>query len=429
MQVGFVGLGRTGMVVAKRMYDKATEIERNWGIRILAGNPQDDLSVGVVGLNTDDADSASVRGLPNKILIPSGDRFEGTGSGRDARFTAALMEKEEVKQQLLARIKERTTLTLNAQAIMVAASADGGTGGGGIWGLVPILKQLSTPPLPVYVILFLPFASLEKNTQRMENTMECLKVLVEGMGSATPPADATILIHNQQFVNNNESLDRNYDRIDGYVVNFLGPLLAAPKEERGERLGGDLLDVRELMGVLHGPCAIGMGRATVPRRRGSFWRARTNRYWMDEANQTQLTRVCLEDAFGNLSIGCFDSESGARSAVNGLCLLTSSQKVVTPTVLAAVGDVFGEQCPGPLQSGVHPVGNNDELEARIILGGVAGSEMMDTLLRLIRIGVEKRREREANEKGIGGKVEDLQARVRDLQGLTETTAPPSDGEA
>ena len=207
MKVALIGVGQAGGKVTERLTRFDAEMEF-------------DAVQGAVAINSASAD---LRGLEfvETVLIGQ-DRVNGHGVGGDNELGAEIMaaDIDEVLPALDGHV------TSSAEAIWVVAGLGGGTGSGGAPALVHQLQRVYD--VPIYALGILP--GRNEGALYQANAGRSLKTLVR-------EADATLLIDNDAWHEQGESVERAFETINAKIAQRVGLLLASGEaiEDAGER--------------------------------------------------------------------------------------------------------------------------------------------------------------------------------------------------
>ena len=257
MKLIVVGAGQGGSNIADEFVSMGEWVWKNRGIRIFTGSDDEPISKGVFAINLGAGDLYGLKHIPqtsdHTVLLGNSDEFRGRGAGKINANGAEQARKDSKK--IIATIREFGDVP-SADAMLVIATAAGGTGSGSIGVIVDELKQ--TFNKPVYAMVVLPFAYQYDDPDTMVNTGTCLKRVLENS-----LADATFLIDNQKFVRSNDTTSSNYGEINARIAQSFMDILCVG-EENDQRFVGEVLDANDVITMLHGPTAIGVGQGPIP---------------------------------------------------------------------------------------------------------------------------------------------------------------------
>ncbi|MCL2140953.1 MAG: cell division protein FtsZ [Dehalococcoidia bacterium] len=246
MKLAVVGLGYCGGQIA----DEFARIQmRARGLRGI------DIVSEVLAVNTAMADLAALTSIKSdsshRLLIGS-EQTRGHGTDRDSELGMEIMQAE--ARRLLDVLKSNSRVK-EADAVLVAASAAGGTSSGGLAVLVRAIKERIVDK-PIYAMLVLPFENEENNEfSAVFNTSACLQ-------SIGPVADAVILVDNQRFVSTEEPLHLTLQRINRAAVLPFYNLLSCGEDHKAR--SQQPLKTADVIFALDGWSVVGYGESTMP---------------------------------------------------------------------------------------------------------------------------------------------------------------------
>ena len=338
-----------------------------------------DIVTGVVAVNTDIADLSGLTYIKSdfrhRILI-GGKKTGGHGVGKMNEIGAEIAREDGDKVIESIRAVEKLPDT---DAILVVASAAGGTGSGTIPVLTKQLKERYTEK-PVYNLIVLPFSYEEVNEERsVFNVGTCLK-------SAYLVADAVFLVDNQRYIRKNASLRNNLAKINYLVVKPFYNLLCAGEETDARYIGSKVLDAGDIIQTLAGWAVIGYGTERMSKIKLPFEKSRDFR---DKSAETQKGMRAMTEALDELSLKC--NPTDARKA---LYLLTAPYEAMNMDLVKELSaSMKGMATEAILRSGDYPRGKGS-LEVTIILSELVNSrKVMDYFTKAInQITTAKRRQ-------------------------------------
>jgi cell division GTPase FtsZ len=338
-----------------------------------------DIVAGVVAVNTDIADLSGLvyikSDFRHRILV-GGKKTGGHGVGKMNEIGAEIAREDGDKVIESIRAVEKLPET---DAILVVASAAGGTGSGSIPVLTKQLKERYTEK-PVYNLIVLPFSYEEVNEERsVFNVGTCLK-------SAYLVADAVFLVDNQRYIRKNASLRNNLAKINYLVVKPFYNLLCAGEETDARYIGSKVLDAGDIIQTLAGWAVIGYGTERMSKIKLPFGKSRDFR---DKSAETQKGVRAMTEALDELSLKC--NPTDARKA---LYLLTAPYEAMNMDLVKELSaSMKGMATEAILRSGDYPRGKGS-LEVTIILSELVNSrKVMDYFTKAInQITTAKRRQ-------------------------------------
>jgi len=360
MKLMVIGCGQCG----GRIADEFTRVNRRSHVKRGI-----DIVADAIAVNTDIADLSGLSFIKpdyqHRILI-GGKKTGGHGVGKINELGAELAREDSDK--IIDAI--RTTQNFpEADAILLVASAAGGTGSGAVPVLTQHLKERYMDK-PLYNLIVLPFQFEEWTEERtVYNVATCLK-------SVYLVADAIFLVDNQRYLKKNASIKNNLGKINTQVVAPFYNLLCAGEEKRPKYIGSKILDAGDIIQTLVGWTVIGYGQASLPFFRFPFRRTLDFRA---KASETHKGARAINEAISELSLKC--SPSDARRA---LYLISGPPDEMNMSLIndlaASMKDIAGEAI---IRSGDYPRGKGS-LDVTIILSELANVEkIMDYFTKTI----------------------------------------------
>lgn len=376
MKILVIGCGQCGGRIADEFVRLNIRARKQRGIEIVSD---------CFAVNTDMADLAGLyflkRDSHHRIII--GDQqTSGHGVGKINEIGAQIAQDESDRVIEAIRHADRTQ---EVDAILVTASAAGGTGSGAIAILTQHLKGYF-PNKPIYNLIVLPFKHEELTEERIiYNAGTCLK-------SAFLVADAVFLVDNQRFVRNNMSLKNNFNNINALVVSPFYNLLCAGEEKKPERIGSKVLDAGDIIQTLSGWTSIGHGIERIPLFK--LFENNTNDF-REKATQAQEEIRAMHTALDSLSLRC--NPTDARRA---LYLLSAPHDKMNMNLIEDLGNTLKDIAQDAvIRSGDYPI-DKHHLEVTVILSELRNvARITDLFTKVIfyisnrkphrRIGVEE----------------------------------------
>lgn len=370
MKLMVIGCGQCGGRIADEFarLNKVAHVQR--GVDIITN---------AVAVNTDIADLSGLYYIKSdfrhRILI-GGKKTGGHGVGKMNEIGAEIAREDGDKIIESIRAAEKLPET---DAILVAASAAGGTGSGSISVLTQQLKERYTDK-PVYNLIVLPFQYEEVTEERsVLNVGTCLK-------SAYLVADAVFLVDNQRYIRKNASIRNNLAKINHNVVKPFYNMLCAGEETDAKYIGSRVLDAGDIIQTLSGWSVIGYGTEKIRRIKLPFEKKSDFR---DKSGETQRGVQAMNEALDELSLKCNPTDS--RKA---LYLLTAPYEAMNMDLIkelsASLKDMAAEAI---IRSGDYPRGKGS-LEITVILSELVNSKkVIDYFTKAIdHIALTKRRQ-------------------------------------
>jgi len=331
MKLVVVGFGQCGGRIADQFARLDRRARSHRGIEITPG---------VFAVNTDAADLSGLSFISpdyrHRILI-GGRKTGGHGVGKINELGAEIAKEDSDK--IIDAIRG-TKRFYESDAILLAASAGGGTGSGAIPIITQCIKERYIDK-PVYDLIILPFEHEETTEERaVYNSALCLK-------SANLVADAVILVSNQRYIRKDFSLRNNLAKINEMIVEPFYDLLCAGEEKKAKYIGAKVLDAGDIIQTLTGWTAIGYGKSQVPvfnlpRPRKSDFRSKS----------TEIHKGihAMDEAMSELSISCNPTDAGLA-----LYLLSAPSKEMNMDLVKELGDYLKSISPkATIRNGDYP---------------------------------------------------------------------------
>ena len=383
MKLVVVGTGQGGSNIADEFVVLGRWVWKNRRIRIFTGGEQDPIEKGVFAINLGAGDLYGLQNIPHTedhtILLGTTDEFRGRGAGKVNADGAEQARKS--SRKIAATIREHGDVA-TADAIMVIATAAGGTGSGSVGVIVDIMKEAFRKP--VYAMLVLPFGNQYDDPDSMVNTATCLKKVLENS-----KADAVFLVDNKKFVRATESMTTNYREINRRIADSFMDILCVG-EETDRRFIGEVLDANDVIRILHGPTAIGVSQTQVPKRSLSFLdrirgSGRHPKHFSTSKEQIERAQNVLHRAFGELSVDCELQENGSATfdAQHVLGLFAGPTEEATEEIVEMMDNCLAERVPGAgRRKGTYPGRTSDTISVTVIvsnLGKGAAMELIESI--------------------------------------------------
>ncbi|SEW22089.1 tubulin/FtsZ family protein [Natrinema salifodinae] len=278
MKVALIGVGQAGGKITERLARFDAEMD--------FGAVQ-----GALAVNSAEPDLQSLEFVDTQLI--GADRVNGHGVGGDNELGTEVMQAD--VEQVLDAFDGR--VTSRAEAIFVVAGLGGGTGSGGAPVLVHHLQQVYD--VPVYALGVLP--GRNEGALYQANAGRSLKTLLR-------EADATLLIDNDAWHEQGESIEGAFERINERIAKRVGLLFAAGEavdgvgessvtsktsRTRGGAAAASVVDSSEVINTLRAGGVAALGYATEIASEDSGENIRTA---MTVSRQALLTGTSLPDA-------------------------------------------------------------------------------------------------------------------------------------
>jgi len=331
MKLVVVGFGQCGGRIADQFARLDRRARSHRGIEITPG---------IFAVNTDAADLSGLSFISSdyrhRILI-GGRKTGGHGVGKINELGAEIAKEDSDK--IIDAIRG-TKRFYESDAILLVASAGGGTGSGAIPIITQCIKERYIDK-PVYDLIILPFEHEETTEERaVYNSALCLK-------SANLVADAVILVDNQRYIRKDFSLRNNLAKINELIVEPFYDLLCAGEEKKAKYIGAKTLDAGDIIQTLTGWTAIGYGKSQVPvfnlpRPRKSDFRSKSA--------EIHKGIHAMDEAMSELSISCNPTDAGLA-----LYLLSAPSKEMNMDLVKELGDYLKSISPkATIRNGDYP---------------------------------------------------------------------------
>ncbi|AEH38519.1 tubulin/FtsZ family protein [Halopiger xanaduensis] len=261
MKVALIGVGQAGGKVTERL----ARFDADMGFEAVQG---------ALAVNSAKPDLQSLEFVDTQLI--GADRVNGHGVGGDNELGTEIMQSD--IQQVLSGLDGR--VTSRADAIFVVAGLGGGTGSGGAPVLVHNLQQIYD--IPVYALGILP--GQNEGSLYQANAGRSLKTIAR-------EADATLLIDNDSWHEQGESVEGAFDRINDKIAQRVGLLFASGEAVDG--VGESVVDSSEVINTLRAGGIATLGYASEVASEDSADNIRTV---MTVARQALLTGTSLPNA-------------------------------------------------------------------------------------------------------------------------------------
>ena len=381
MKLVIVGTGQGGSNIADEFVVLGKWVWKNRRIRIFTGGENDPIHKGVFAVNLGAGDLYGLQHIPqtddHTILLGTTDEFRGRGAGKVNADGAEQARRGAHK--IVTTIRDHGDVAA-ADAIMVIATAAGGTGSGSVGVIVDLLKEAFKKP--VYATLILPFENQYDDPDSMVNTATCLKKVLENSA-----ADAVFLVDNQKFVRGNQTMTYNYAQINRKIADSFIDILCVG-EETDRRYIGEVLDANDVIRILKGPTAIGTASAPIPKSKpGFFDRFRSDtsgnsKHFSVSKTQIERAQNVLHQALGDLSIDCETWEGGESyyDAQNVLGLFSGPASEATEEIVEMMDNTLSERVPGAgRRKGTYPGRISDTISFTVIVSNLGRGAAMDRI--------------------------------------------------
>ncbi len=347
MKVALLGIGQAGGKVTERL----ARFDAEMGFGAVQG---------ALAVNSAEPDLQSLDAIDTQLI--GADRVNGHGVGGDNELGTEVMQSD--IQQVLGSLDGR--VTSKAEAIFVVAGLGGGTGSGGAPVLVHHLKRVYD--VPVYALGILP--GRNEGALYQANAGRSLKTLLR-------EADATLLIDNDAWHEQGESVEGAFETINDRIARRVGLLFASGEavegvgessvtsstsRTRGGAAAASVVDSSEVINTLRAGGVAALGYATEVASEDSAENIRTT---MSVSRQALLTGTSLPDA------------TTAEAAL----LVIAGQPDAIPRKGVERARRWLEDETGSMQvrGGDFPL-ESDRLGALVLLGGAERSDRIEAFM-------------------------------------------------
>ena len=344
MKVALIGVGQAGGKVTEHLARFDAEMEFN-------------AVQGAIAVNSAKADFRSLE-VVDTVLIGA-DRVNGHGVGGDNELGAEIMQED--VQQVLSSLDGH--ITSKAEAIWVVAGLGGGTGSGGAPVLVNNLQRVYD--VPVYALGVLP--GRNEGSLYQANAGRSLKTLIR-------EADATLLIDNDAWHEQGESVEGAFEKINQKIAQRVGLLFASGEAVQG--VGESVVDSSEVINTLRAGGVASLGYASEVAAEDSAENVTTA---MTVARQALLTGTSLPDA------------TTGEAAL--LAIVGAPDRIPRKGVERARRWLEDETGSMQVRGGDFPL-DSDRIAALVLLGGAERSDRIQSFMDRAREAQKEQDERE-----------------------------------
>jgi len=319
MKVATIGIGQCGCNIADEFYNLNQYAKSLLGRRI-------EIVTDTLAVNTDSSDLRGFKHIPgkNRILVGAGRTF-GHGVGKINIEAARIFADD--RAVLVGEISESRNF-YETDAVVVIASAAGGTGSGGIGQTVKILKERLGRRVIAMVVL--PFAYEESGavSYALTNAATCVSTV-------DSYADVTFILDNEKFGRGAMvSMADSYQSINQQMVSNFYDLFCAGEEKVTKYVGAKVADAGDIIASLSGISVIGRGEVSLP----TF---RFRKYSVDEGiRRATSVSTALSEALNNLS-----TDINLKDARRLLAMLCAPKEYITQSALQEINQTLLDNAP------------------------------------------------------------------------------------
>lgn len=336
MKVALIGIGQAGGNITERL--ARFDAERGF-----------DAVQGALAVNSAEPDLASLEFVDTMVI--GADRVNGHGVGTDNELGTEIMQSD--VNQVLDTLDGH--ITSSAEAIFVVAGLGGGTGSGGAPVLVHHLQRVYD--VPVYALGVLP--GRNEGSLYQVNAGRSLKTLLR-------EADATLLIDNDAWHEQGESVADAFETINERIAKRVGLLFASGEIAEQDAVAASVVDSSEIINTLRSGGVATLGYASAVAAEESSANITT---MVTVARQALLTGTSMPDTTTADSALLVAAGEPDRIPRKGIEKARSWLEDETDSVQVRGGDV-------PLES--------DRLGALVLLGGAERSNRLQAFMQRAR---------------------------------------------
>ncbi|WP_306056535.1 tubulin/FtsZ family protein [Natronococcus wangiae] len=334
MKVALIGVGQAGGKVTERL----VRFDAEMGFGAVQG---------ALAVNSAKADLAGLEFVGTALI--GTDRVNGHGVGANNELGTEIMQSD--GEQVLDALDGR--ISSSAEAIFVVAGLGGGTGSGGAPVLVHRLQRVYD--VPVYALGILP--GRNEGSLYQANAGRSLKTLVR-------EADATLLIDNDAWHEEGESVEGAFETINRKIARRVGLLFASGEAVDG--VGESVVDSSEVINTLRSGGVATLGYASAAAAEDSAENINTV---LTVSRQALLTGTGMPDA------------TTADSAL--LVIAGKPDAIPRKGVEKARRWVEDETGSMQVRGGDFPL-ESDRLGALVLLGGAERSDRLEAFVERAR---------------------------------------------
>jgi cell division GTPase FtsZ len=377
MKLVVVGVGQCGGRVADQFNYLESKARRHRKMSIVSET---------FAVNTDTADLSGlshVKSDYNHRILIGNRKISGHGVGKKngVGARAAMEDGEKIVGAL-----RSSSAVYEADALLLTASAAGGTGSGGISILSEILKDRFKRK-PVYALVILPFEHEEKREARTAyNVATCLKAVYS-------VADAVFLVDNQRYIEKDSSLNYSMNAINQLIAEPFYDLLCAGEAKKSKYVGARVLDAGDIISTLQGSTTLGYGVSKLPVFKLPF---QTSRDFRKKNTETSKGIHAMDQALSNLSIEC-----NPRDSASALFLVSAPHDEMSMNMINELSEYLAEAAPdAEIRYGDYPRGDAS-LKVTVMLSKLESVDKVRKYYDSIPSLIQKREEdKKKNKAGV-----------------------------
>jgi cell division GTPase FtsZ len=319
MKVAVIGIGQCGCNIADELYNLNRYAKSFLGRGI-------EIVTDTLAVNTDSSDLRGFKHIPgkNRVLVGTGRTF-GHGVGKINIEAASIFADE--RAQLAGEISESRHF-YETDAVVVIASAAGGTGSGGIGQTVKILKERLNRRVIAMVVLPFDYEESGAVSYALTNAATCVSTV-------DSYADVTFILDNEKFSRGAAvSMSDSYQVINQRMVSNFYDLFCAGEEKTTKYVGAKVADAGDIIASLSGISVIGRGEVPIP----------TFRFRKHSVDEGIRRATSISTAF-NESLNNLSTDINLKDARRLLVMLCAPKEYITQSALQEIYQALLDNAP------------------------------------------------------------------------------------
>jgi len=319
MKVAVIGIGQCGCNIADEFYNLSEYAKSFFSRRI-------EIVTDTLAVNTDKTDLRGFKHIPwrKRILVGAGKTL-GHGVGKINVDAAKIFADNHM---MLGEEISKSRHFYETDAVVVIASAGGGTGSGGIGQVVKVLKERLHRHIIAIVVL--PYAYEESGavSYAVTNAATCLSTV-------DSYADVTFILDNERFSRGaTVSMANSYRNVNQQMVGSFYDLFCAGEEKVAKYIGAKVADAGDIIASLSGISVVGRGEVSLPT-------LRFRKYSLDEGiRRATCVSTALSEALNNLS-----TDINLKDARKLLAMLCAPKEYITQPALQEIYHTLLDKAP------------------------------------------------------------------------------------
>jgi len=358
VKLGLIGVGQAGGKIVEALMEYET-------------NSRAEFIVDAIAVNSAKADLLGLERIPlDKRVLIGQSRVKGHGAGADNELGAELTQED--IEEVRGAIDEIPVHEVDA--FLVVAGLGGGTGSGGAPVIARELGRLYAEP--VYGLGALP--GQDEGGIYTLNAARSIQTFVR-------ETDNLILVDNDGWRNQGESVGSGYESINADIARRLGILFSAGESADGD-VAESVVDASEIINTLGtgGVTTIGYATSHIDRPQGGFLSRLSGSKPEPIDTQNQITSTVRMATLGRLTLPC-EITSTERALV-----VIAGPPAYLDRKGAERSRKWLEEATGTMEvrGGDYPVPDSEYLAAVVVLSGVSNAPRIE---QLKQIAVETQR--------------------------------------